>query len=125
MPMTPDQRAEVSRAIEQLLVEEIHRQFSEVYSAAVASIEIHPEQVNNELRNAITHMGRAAASDDYAAALKELSAARSHVERAKRDVIKIAVIHLRRSGVSRLETAGEFPVSSIAPSILGRRPGRC
>jgi len=95
MPLSAVQRRNVSASVQKLLVEEIYGEFLDLYAAAVSLTERHPEQVNNELRNALTHLSRAVASDDFSAANREIDKAKTHVERAKRDAAKVAVIELR------------------------------
>lgn len=95
MPMTAAERHNVDASIQKILVDEIHGQFLDLYAAAVSLSERHPEQINNELRNALTHISRATALDDYALAMSEIKKAESHIERAKRDTAKVAVIELR------------------------------
>lgn len=95
MPMTVAERRNLNALLSQLLVDEIHGQFLDLYAAAVSLTEKHPEQVNNELRNAMTHLSRAAAMDDFLPAQAEIAKAVAHIERAKRDAVKVAVIALR------------------------------
>ncbi|MEZ5490903.1 MAG: hypothetical protein R3F50_11370 [Gammaproteobacteria bacterium] len=77
------------------IIHDIYLQdFLEIYGLTIAIAETHPEQVNNELRNALTHLARALSSeaDDPE---KELESAKSHIRRAKRDCLKIAILHKR------------------------------
>jgi hypothetical protein len=75
-----------------------NEEFSEAYAAAVVFTERMPEQVNNEIRNCITHLSRAAkcvvdhVDDDVTTS--EIASASRHLERAKRDCYKLAVIHI-------------------------------
>lgn len=94
MAITPVQKRNVSMRVQKLLVDEIHGQFLDLYAATVSLSERHPEQVNNELRNALTHMARAVASEDFDHAIAEIKKAEGHIERAKRDAAKISVIEL-------------------------------
>ena len=64
------------------------------YAIAVALTELHPDQVNNEVRNAVAHLGRALSADSPESAQSQLRQARNHVSRAKRDAIKLAVLEL-------------------------------
>jgi len=120
--MSAAERTRVLDQIERLLRVEIYEQFAELYAAAVSSIEIHPEQVNNELRNFITHLSRAVSADTYAAAERELDKAVSHVERAKRDVIKIAVVVLR-DNIERVCWKIRQVTGTVDPAFLVRRDG--
>ena len=94
MAMTAAEKRNVTMRVQNLLVHEIHGEFLDLYAATVSLAERHPEQVNNELRNALTHMARAVAQGDYTQALAELKKAEGHIERAKRDAAKISVIEL-------------------------------
>ena len=65
------------------------------YAFAISIVEQHPQQVNNEIRNALTHLGRAIkATDDIVEAREEIAKAKGHFERAKKDCYKLAVIRL-------------------------------
>ncbi|MBV9511776.1 MAG: hypothetical protein JO303_16005 [Caulobacteraceae bacterium] len=73
---------------------DIHGQLMEFYATAVSLAEKHPEQVNNEVRNAVTHLARALTLDEAGAANHEIELAKAHVSRATRDAIKLAVLEL-------------------------------
>lgn len=82
------------RDIVEVLVD-FHIRFSEAYASAVAFSETMPEQINNEIRNALTHLSRAAdanAKGHSDGVDPELASAKRHLERANRDCYKLAVI---------------------------------
>lgn len=78
------------------LLRDYHERFSFAYAAALIHAEEIPEQVNNEIRNALTHLSRAAAVDDRQLGQPEIDKSSSHLERAVRDCYKLAVINVNR-----------------------------
>lgn len=68
--------------------------------------DIHPEQTNNEIRNAVTHLSRAPNAATQEGADEEITKAVLHIERAKRDCLKLTIItkiEQLRSMLSRIE----------------------
>lgn len=94
MPNLSEQQREVLSRVKQLIIEDFHDDFQEVYSYAVTSLEVVPEQANNEIRNALNHIARALTANDPAEVDNNLAQAKGHIERAKRDSLKLALIHL-------------------------------
>lgn len=76
----------------QILTVDVADELHTFYAEVVAAAEKHPEQANKELRDAVTHMGRALGADDYSRAEEQLRQARGHVERAKRECLKMALV---------------------------------
>lgn len=66
-----------------------------------------PAQVANEARNAVTHLSRAMQANDINTANSEIALAEKHIERAKRDALKIATIN---AGISISKTINRLPV---------------
>lgn len=122
MAISDADKRNLSARINAILVEEIHGQFLDLYASAVSLTEKHPEQVNNELRNAMTHMSRAASADNIEAAYNELDAAERHIERAKRDAIKIGVIKLRDLIADACEDIKIYR-GTLEPAFVIRRDG--
>ncbi len=78
----------------------------DIYALTIAFTETHPEQINNEVRNALTHLTRGLTASSTKESAAEIRRARSHFERAKRDSLKLAIIAKRdqiRSAVLRIE----------------------
>jgi hypothetical protein len=115
MPLSKDEEREVLSRVRKLILEDFHEDFQEIYSYAVTTLEIAPEQANNEIRNALNHIARALTADDMAHAEDNLSQARGHIERAKRDCLKLALIHIHeqlRSDLLSIEIVeGAVPMS--------------
>lgn len=94
MAMTDEEQQEILSQVAGILREDIHGDLMDFYAAAVALTEKHPDQVNNEVRNAVAHLGRALVAESTVEAVGDIRQARSHISRAKRDAIKLAVIEL-------------------------------
>ena len=72
----------------------------------VAITERVPQAVNSEVRNALKYMSRAHVASTFEEATGEMRAAKGHLDRAKRDCIKLAVIEFRqrvRGTIHRIE----------------------
>ncbi|MBF0134438.1 MAG: hypothetical protein HQL75_17860 [Magnetococcales bacterium] len=87
--------AETQEAVCGVIVADYLDDFSEIYATTIAITEIHPEQANNQIRNALTHLARALTSQDATAIRDNLEKAGSHIERGKRDCIKTAIALLK------------------------------
>jgi hypothetical protein len=122
MPMNHSERDEILAEIGIILQEDIHGQLMDFYAAAVSLNEKQPEQVNNELRNAITHFARAISEETKQHADEQILKARSHIDRAKRDAIKLSLIALR-DRIARI--CGEIKLinGSIDSAFVLRRDG--
>lgn len=97
MPLSNDERQDcVDKAIA-FIVTEFNKEFQELYSVATATTGVHPEQVNNEIRNMLTHLARALEADCAASADKEVKLAAGHLERAKRDCLKLSNLHILKT----------------------------
>lgn len=73
-------------------LKQLHGTFSEAYATAISVAEAMPEQINNEIRSAVTHLARAAVATDAAVMQAEAKSAQRHMERANRDCYKLAVV---------------------------------
>ncbi len=102
MPMTDDEQREIFSRIRSLIIDDFHGEFQEIYSHAVTVLELVPEQSNNEVRNAMNHIARSLNAPDYAVAKENYDKACGHIERAKRDCVKLAIIHLHEQITSDL-----------------------
>jgi len=96
LPSSASVQAEVLR----LITHDFHQEFGEIHARTVAFTDIQPEQANNEIRNALNHMARALLETDETRAKKDVAKAYSHLDRATRDCLKIAIIgkheHVKR-----------------------------
>lgn len=96
----------ISKLVLDFIADDFQRDFQEVFSFMVAVTERVPQGVNSEVRNALNHLSRAYGAQTVEAAEVEIRAARGHLERAKRDCIKLAVIEFRdrvRGIIHRIE----------------------
>lgn len=69
-----------------------HEDFTEYYATVIALTEQMPEQINNEIRNAFSHLARVQTATSQVEAEKEAEKAQAHVERACRDCLKASII---------------------------------
>jgi hypothetical protein len=90
--LNPEEKEAIGRIVLKIIEDDFHGDLAEAWSFAVALTETIPEQANNEVRNCMTHLGRAIAAPDRGSADREISQASNHLERAKRDCLKIAII---------------------------------
>lgn len=123
MALTRAERGVVLRRVGTFLEAEFAPVLSHYYARAVAYSSKHPQNINNELRNALTHMSRAMCASDVQEANKEIAAAERHVERFKRDCLKVAVVYAGRNAnelIRRAELAGKKldPALSIATAAI-------
>ena len=116
MALLPEERAEVVAFIVTFLEGEFSRVLSHYYAAGVAYSSRHPSNINNELRNALTHMARALTADNMEAAKKDMAAAGRHIERFKRDCLKVAVIFAGQN-VSQMIRHAEVTYSRFDPNL--------
>ena len=116
MALSAAERDAVINFIISFIEGEFGRVLTHYYAAGVAYSARHPSNINNELRNALTHMSRALAADDYGAAEKELTAASRHIERFKRDCLKVAVIYSGRNASQMLRHA-EITYGRVDPNL--------
>lgn len=119
--MTAAEQRRVRATVVRVLKEDIHRDLMSLYAIAVALNEQHPEQVNNEIRNAVSHLCRALQADSYADAEKQIKRAQeSHIERAKRDCLKLSIAEL----TDRIRVALDHvkvTKGNISPALLETR----
>lgn len=100
MPLSDIERLDVqSRAIA-LILNDFGQDFQDIYSYAVTVLELAPEQANNEIRNGLNHLVRAITAENIELANTNLGQAEGHFERARRDCLKLAVIHLHEQAKS-------------------------
>ena len=90
---TDDQEEKIEEAqlIRDFLQKEFVDNFMNAYGLNLSISDIHPEQANNELRNAIVHLSRGLLNEDCQLHV-ELQKAKAHIERGKRDCYKLSII---------------------------------
>lgn len=67
-----------------------------IYGLTISIVEKHVEQVNNEIRNALTHLSRARNAKSKKAFKEEIKRAEGHFERAKKDCLKVCILELHK-----------------------------
>ncbi len=112
---------EVVNATVDLIQKDYFDDFLNVYGLTIALTETHPEQANNEVRNALTHIGRAlnAPKED---AHGQISAAKRHFKRAKLDCLKLCVVRKQNdlhNLMSRIEVEEGFVPRPIKVRLKG------
>src|ERR1700722_4867729 len=94
MALSQVERRAVESPVLSIIIDDFGKDFQDVYSYAVTVLELAPEQANNEVRNALNHIVRALAAQTMQEANQNLGQSEGHIERARRDCIKLAVIHV-------------------------------
>ena len=74
---------------------DFYEDFMEVYAMVVSTTETHPEQVNNKIRGALTHLARALDRGDGCS--EEVQKAQAHINRAKRDCLKVIIVQKHKA----------------------------
>jgi hypothetical protein len=93
MALTAQERAVVEAYIYKFLQADFFDTLSRYYAEGVAYSSKHPQNINNELRNALTHLARALNAPNMKDAQENMDSAGRHIERFKRDCLKVAVIY--------------------------------
>lgn len=97
-----------------------HQDFSSYYASTIAIVEKLPDQINNEIRNAMSHLARANASDNIATIQLECDRARAHIERANRDCLKCSIITLRKK-IHRQVFHAKIHLMGMPPGIIQQK----
>ncbi|MCG8029242.1 MAG: hypothetical protein N0E59_18230 [Candidatus Thiodiazotropha taylori] len=106
MPLSDEEQQNVQKAVEDVILKDYFDDFLDVYGTTISIAESHPEQINNEIRNALTHLARAYEADNLSTSNSNIQQARAHIERAKRDSLKLSIITKRdqiHSEIFRIE----------------------
>jgi hypothetical protein len=74
-----------------ILKNEYLSDYIEILGISVGITEYYPQQADSQIRNALTHLARAAINSGQEAD-NEIEKAKTHIERAKRDCLKLAII---------------------------------
>ncbi len=78
------------------LIQDYLQDYTEILGITVGIANFYPQQADSQIRNALTHLSRAAQTDNKDLIAKEIKKAKGHIERAKRDCLKIAIIEKRQ-----------------------------
>ena len=121
MPLTTAEKRRCESVLVEAVRQDIGIELAEYYGAAVFfGKNEKPEQPNNEIRNALNHFARAFECETWAEAEKNHASSRAHLERAKRDSLKLATIGLFGEIREILRNA-EAWYGIIEPAILVRK----
>jgi hypothetical protein len=105
----------------EIIKQDIGVELTEFYGAAVFfNDNVKPEQPNNEIRNALNHIARAYESQDWAEADDNIGAAKRHIERAKRDSLKLAIIGVFGQ-IRGIVSSADYYYGTIPPALMVRR----
>lgn len=115
MHLIKEKHAEICDYALDFIANEFHDNFMDIYALTIAISEKHPEQVNNEVRNCLNHIARALRAETLDDARENLKKAAGHLERGRRDCLKLCIIYRReqiQSAIFRIEqTEGTIPSS--------------
>lgn len=100
----------IEAAVLGVIRQDFYNDFMDVYGLVVATAEVHPEQANNEIRNAISHLARALEQGTGPGASEQVQKARAHStglsETALRSFLSVSIEKFQeRFGVSNSEMA--------------------
>jgi hypothetical protein len=126
MALTAQERAVVEAYIHKFLQTDFLETLTRYYAEGVAYSSKHPQNINNELRNALTHLARALNAPDMNDAQDNMDAAGRHIERFKRDCLKVAVIYSGKDANNLISFAyrrfkGVDPTLTVEASRIVRR----
>jgi len=86
----PNSSNAINQAISDFLKNDYSKEYVEnILAATVAITNYYPAQADSQIRDAMTHLARCASNPENGE--KELEKAKDHLERAKRDCLKIAI----------------------------------
>jgi hypothetical protein len=101
------------------LVSAYNEDFIDSYALVIAESQELPEQMNNEIRNAFTHLTRIWAASDIQIISDEKVKGLGHIHRATRDCLKYTVFHLHM----RLQTQHKWALilhRAVSPEYCAR-----
>lgn len=81
-----------NKKIIDILLNEYLNDYIEILGVCVGITEYYPQQADSQIRNALTHLSRAASFESEIEIEIEIKKAKGHIERAKRDCLKLAII---------------------------------
>jgi hypothetical protein len=90
--------------------------FTRYLATTISFTEKLPEEVNNQVRDAFTHLSRASVATSMEDVTRECKLAQNHIERANRDCLKASIIKARFE-LEELITDAVFYHGFLTPSI--------
>lgn len=105
-------------AIKDFLSKDYLLDYSEILSMTVAITNFYPQQAESQLRNAMTHLARSVSEasnlDD------EIKKAKGHLERAKRDCLKLSIIKKKKDVENEIKSL-RYAQGILTKSIKEKR----
>ncbi|KAF3981992.1 MAG: hypothetical protein HFP81_10170 [Methylococcales symbiont of Hymedesmia sp. n. MRB-2018] len=103
-----------------ILLNEYLNDYIEILGICVGITEYYPQQADSQIRNALTHLSRAAYFDDKAKIDIEVERAKGHIERAKRDCLKLAIIR-KKEHISDHIKSVHYAKGGLSEDIMLKR----
>jgi hypothetical protein len=79
MALTEEERSAILLLVENIILEDFQKEFQAIYAYAVTALDKVPEQINNEISNALTHIARALNADNNDGAQQALLQAQCRI----------------------------------------------
>lgn len=105
-------------AIQDFLSKDYLLDYSELLSTTVAITNFYPQQAESQLRNAMTHLARSVSEASNLDA--EIEKAKGHLERAKRDCLKLSIIKKKQDVENEIKNL-RYAKSTLTQSIKEKR----
>lgn len=103
-----------------ILLNEYLGDYVEILGVCVGITEYYPQQADSQIRNALTHLSRAASFNDDTEINIEIEKAKGHIERAKRDCLKLAIIR-KKEHISDHIKSVHFAKGGLSEEIMIKR----
>ena len=97
-----------------------YKNFTEYLATVISFTEALPEEINNQIRDAFTHMSRAGRAMTLEEVETQCKAALAHIERANRDCLKASIIKARGE-LDNLVADVVFYHGFLTPAIKAQR----
>lgn len=97
-----------------------YEDFTKYLATTISLTESIPDQINNQIRNAFTHLARVNMSTDPEEIKQETEKAIGHIERANLDCLKVGIIH-QHDKLDYLIADVRFFHGFLTPSIKSKR----
>jgi len=105
-------------AIKEFLEKDYLNDYSEILSMTVGITHYYPQQADSQVRNAMTHLSRAAT--EISDLDEEIGKARGHLERAKRDCLKLSIIEKKKHVENEIKSL-RYAQGTLTESIKKKR----
>ncbi len=105
-------------AIKEFLEQDYLSDYSEILSMTVGITHYYPQQADSQVRNAMTHLSRA--STEISNLDEEINKAKGHLERAKRDCLKLSIIEKKKHVENEIKSL-RYAQGTLTESIKEKR----